>query len=463
MSSRRNWVLITIALGILLNPLNSSMISVAIARLQSVFHLTFTDASWIISTYYLASAIAQPVMGKVADRVGRKKVFLIGLVLAALSSLAAPFAPTFTWLIVFRLIQSAGSGAIFPAGMAIVRQWITDRQASALAFLGIFSSGAAAFGPSIGGFVMHWGDWPALFIVNFPFIIISFVMALWLLPPDRFDPVLANRGETVKSRLVPLLMRDLDAVGILSFAATIVLLLVFLLSLSTHPVWWTGAAGVAALLFFGWRELRAARPFIDLRMFRSNKAFSWIEIQFVTVNLIFYCIFFGMPEYLQEAAHFNAQQAGLIMLCVAGSSLIVSPITGQWVERSGSRPPLLLAGFCLTVGSILFVTLGAHTPIIWLLIVLFILGLSNGLNNIGLQTALFAVVPAATMGTASGLFMTARYMGTILSTVLLGFVFEHAIGVREIHRLGIIDAVFGALVIVMSLRVPKGRHRKAQA
>ncbi|KPV42473.1 MFS transporter [Alicyclobacillus ferrooxydans] len=453
---RRNLVLITVALGILLNPLNSSMISVAVARLQQVFSLSFSQVSWLISTYYLASAIAQPVMGKVADSVGRKRVFIIGLILVTVTSVTAPFAPTFAWLIALRLVQSIGSGALFPAGMAMVRQWVTERQSQAIAFLGIFSSGAAAFGPSIGGFAMHFGDWPALFMINLPIILVGILMAIFLLPPDKFDNSAEARSSGLKA-----LFGQLDLLGIGFFAAMIILVLVFLLSISQHAIWWTGIVGILLLAAFVWQELRVARPFIDLRMFKENMSFTWVEIQFVTVNIIFYCIFFGIPDYLQEARHFDAQVTGLLMLCIAGSSVIVSPLTGMWVEKSGSRPPLLLAGLCLTVGPILFLTITLHSSILWMSVVFFILGLSNGLNNIGLQTALFAASPAKMMGVASGLFMMARYMGTILSTVFLGFVFSRAIGTPELHTLGIALAIMGLLVIAMSLRLPKGRHGTA--
>jgi MFS family permease len=181
---RRVWLLLAIALGVLLNPLNSSMISVAIARFQHAFQLSFAAVSWIISTYYLASAIAQPVMGRVADLVGHKKMFLLGLAVVALSSLTAPLAPSFAWLIGFRLIQAVGSSVLYPAGMAIVRHRVRDGQAQALAFLAVFSSGAAAFGPTIGGLLLHWHDWPAIFIINIPIIIVGFILALWALPKD---------------------------------------------------------------------------------------------------------------------------------------------------------------------------------------------------------------------------------------------------------------------------------------
>ncbi|MGA9174779.1 MAG: MFS transporter, partial [Thermoactinomyces sp.] len=95
--------LIAIASGTLLNPLNSSMISMALHRIQEDFHLSFTTVSWLISSYYLASAIGQPVMGKIGDQLGRKNIFLIGLILVALSAFSAPWAPTFFILILARL------------------------------------------------------------------------------------------------------------------------------------------------------------------------------------------------------------------------------------------------------------------------------------------------------------------------------------------------------------------------
>jgi MFS family permease len=452
-NQRRYLFLVTIALGVLLNPLNSSMISVALTRLQHVFHLNFTSVSWLISTYYLASAIAQPVMGKIADTLGRKRVFLAGLVLVAVSSVTAPFAPSFGWLIALRLIQSIGSGAIYPAGMGIVRQYITQGQAQALAFLAVFSSGAAAFGPSIGGVLMHWGDWPSIFWVNFPFIVASLLLAVWILPSDRRQNLDGPDREPIRA-----LIQKLDVWGIILFALAIIMSLLFLLSLAETIKWGSGLLAVASILVFYVWETQSQMPFINLRMFRQNMAFTWVLLQFVTVNTIFYSIFFGMPTYLQEVRQFSPQNTGLIMLCVAGFGVIMAPIAGRWVALSGSRPPLLLAGFCMTIGSTLFLVLHNQSPVWWLAINLSVLGFSNGFNNVGLQTALFQVTPQEIISAASGLFQTARYMGTILSTVLLGVLFGNHLSTHEVRLLGIVLAALGLCVIWMSWRLPKKCH-----
>ncbi|HET7580302.1 MAG TPA: MFS transporter [Bacillales bacterium] len=441
-------LLAALGLGVLLNPLNSSMISVAMARLQQDFNLGFSTVSWLISTYYLASAITQPVMGKLSDLFGQKKVFLIGMVLVILSSTTAPLSPTFAWLIVFRLIQAIGSGAIYPAAMAIVRKYFDEGRARALAVMAVFASTAAAFGPSIGGFLIQWADWPAIFLINFPIIVIGFFLALWVLPKDQksSDPGGWTRFEWVK---------QLDIPGILTFAAMIVCGLFFLLQAKQQLIWWAGIVAVAAGMLFIRREWKSRTPFIDLHLFAKNHTLTWVHIQFVVVNIIFYSTFFGIPTYLQDLRGFSSRATGLLMLCIAGWSILISPLAGRWIERSGSRPALLLSSLFLTAGSILLVTWHMHTSVWWLAVVLCLFGFSNGFNNVGLQNALFENTPAEVIGTASGLFMTARYFGTILSTLMLGLLFGDQFQPGEIDWLGIALAIFGAFVIWMSWRLPK--------
>ncbi len=423
------------------------MIAIALDRIQHAFNLSFTNASWLISTYYLASAIAQPVMGKLADTVGPKRVFIAGIILVALSSATAPFSPTFGWLIILRLIQSAGSGAIFPAGMGMVRKFITEGQAKALAFLAVFSSGAAAFGPSVGGLLMHFGDWPMIFWVNFPFIVLSLLLGIWILPSD----------EITKDSRTPIreLLLKIDLPGICFFTGSVIFTLLFLLSITRKTIWWALWLSIIAIVLFFWRENRVKMPFINVSMFKQNMALSWVLIQFITVNIIFYSIFFGIPTYLQEVRHFSTRYTGLLMLFIAGFGVITSPIAGRLVEKYGSRPPLVFAGFCMTIGSGLYITLHDTSPVWWLAVILTVLGLSSGFNNVGLQTALFRVTPEQIISAASGLFQTARYMGTILSTVLLSILFGSSLSTNGLHQMGIILSIFGTLVILMSLRLPK--------
>ncbi|MCL6636546.1 MAG: MFS transporter [Alicyclobacillus sp.] len=435
------------------------MIAVAIARFQTVFRLDFDQVSWIISTYYLASAIAQPVLGKLADRFGHKRVFLAGLVLVGLSSGLAPFAPGFFWLLAFRVIQSIGTSAIYPSGMGIVRALIRDRQAQALAVLSIFNQTSAAFGPTLGGLLISWHDWPALFLVNFPLLLAGFCLALWVLPGEvprqgqSASPAAGHGGFRAWREI----WTDIDGLGIVWFSLTILGGLAFLLSLRLHPLWPALALAVAALVLFVWRELRAPQPFVDLRLFVHTPALSYVHGVTILVNLYFYAVFFAVPTYLQEVRHFDERVTGLWMLAMAVSGIVVSPPAGRWIDRSGPRPPLLLSGLIAVTGALLMTTFHPASPSWWVVTVLFILGMGNGFNGVALQTALLLTAPRNVMGTASGLYMTSRYLGTIGSSLLLGVVFGAAPSTGKLQLLACILGVCAALALAFSMRLPKGK------
>ncbi|WP_336773410.1 MFS transporter [Paenibacillus sp. MMO-58] len=457
MNTRDRWLMIAVGLGILLNPLNSSMISVAIARLQDDYKLDYTGVSWIIFSFYIASAVAQPVMGRASDLFGRRNIFLYGLVVAFLASLLAPLSPSFGWLIVFRIIQSIGTSMMVAVGMAIVRIYITDKQAAALSVLSIFLSGAAAIGPFVGGMLIHWWDWPAIFFVNIPFAIASYLLAWRTIPKDKPEtsPV---RGLTIRKWL------DLiDASGILLFTAGLVALLVGLLSAkSTGQVSLSyiviGLIGLISLGAFVRHELKAKSPFIPLRTIAQYPAMTWVNVQFILVNILFYSLFFGLPSYLQIVRHVSEFHTGMLMLSLGLCSLVASPLAGKWIDKSGPRPALFVSAILMVFGSVWIVTLNESSPVISVCIALAAFGISNGLNSVGMQTALFDSSPKEIIGVASGLFNTSRYLGTIISSLLTGIVMGGEFSFTGFRILGIILTVIALTLVLMSWR----RARSAQ-
>ncbi|WP_028550790.1 MFS transporter [Paenibacillus sp. UNC451MF] len=451
MNARSRWLMISVGLGILLNPLNSSMISIAIARLQNVYQLDFTGVSWIIFSFYIASAIAQPVMGRASDLFGRRKIFITGLVVAFISSLFAPLSPNFGWLIVFRIVQSIGTSMIVAVGMAIVRIYITEKQATALSVLSIFLSGAAAIGPFVGGVLIQWWDWPAIFFVNIPFVVASFFLAWRTIPKDESPSSVASNMSFRKW------YEMIDASGILLFTVGLVALLVGLMSetSSGHASLGyviVGLIGLVTLGAFVRHELKVTSPFIPLRTFAKYPAMTWVNVQFMLVNILFYSLFFGLPSYLQMVRHVSEFHTGILMLSLGLCSLVTSPLAGRWIDKSGPRPALLVSGMLMTSGSVWIVTLNQMSPVISVCLALAAFGISNGLNNVGMQAALFKSSPKEIIGVASGLFNTSRYMGTILSSLLLGIVMGGKFSFGGFRLLGIILTVIALSLVFMSLR-----------
>lgn len=437
-------MLAAIAAATLLNPLNSSMIAVALSRINHDFGMTFAEGSWIISVFYLVSAIAQPLMGRLSDLYGRKRVFLCGLVVSAMASMLAPLSPTFWWLVGFRVLQAAGTSALFPAGAAMIREHITERQASALGVLAVFSSTSAAFGPTIGGFLVRYGDWPLVFFVNLPFIVFSFVLGWRVLPADR-QVRKSERGEFAEELV------KLDPAGILLFAACVIGALLFLLSLRGSPDFPACGVALAAAGLFYLRERSARSPFLDLRGSLAHREVVSVYLQFVLVNVVYYCSFIGMPTYLQDARHIPADTTGTMMLALAGSGVVLTPLAARLIDRIGPKPGIIFAALCMVGGSILLSTVPARGGIPHLILALVILGSAGGFNNLGLQTALYGFVPQEEVGSASGLFQTSRYLGTILSTSLLGVEFASGVDTPHLHTVALGMAAVAALALLLAL------------
>ncbi|GAA4726008.1 MFS transporter [Brevibacillus fulvus] len=444
----RFWFLTAAATGVMLNPLNSSMISLALNRIQTDFQLSFSTVSWLISAFYLSSVIAQPIIGKLGDHFGKKFVFMCGLLLVAISALGAPWAPTFMLLLVMRLLQSVGSSAIYPAAMGLVRGHIRERQASALAVISVFTSATAALGPTIGGILVDFGDWPAIFIINFPVVLLSVILGMIYFPRDERS-----------SHKEPLtrVLRDLDIPGILLFAAGMALLVWFLLSLTVklHPL--SGIGGAVLLGVFIWREWNVEHAFIDIRMFQTNQSLGLVMVQFIMLNIFNYALFFGLPSYFQDELHFTVKASGYMMLLLSGFSMLITLFAGRWVDRSGFKKPLVAGTLCMLVGAILLATLFVSASIPVMACILALVGISYGLGNISLQAAMVQLTPPGMIGTTSGLFQASRYMGSILSSVALGLVFSHQISAAHFRVLAYIliaVSVFSCLVN-MKLREAK--------
>ncbi|UQZ36808.1 MFS transporter [Paenibacillus sp. PK3_47] len=461
MNARSRWLLISVSLGIMLNPLNSSMIAVAVARLQQAYQLDYASVSWIIFSFYIASAIAQPVMGKASDLFGRRRIFLTGLVVAFAASMLAPLSPSFGWLIGFRVVQSAGTSMMVAVGMAIVRIHITEKQGAALSVMSIFLSGAAAVGPFIGGMLIHWQDWQAIFLVNLPFVAVSFVLAWKMIPKE------APQSPVVQGMSIRKWSDFMDLPGILLFTAGLVILLTGLLSVSSsgqlsavHVM--LGAVGLVLLWMFVKHELKAASPFIPLRTFAKYPSMTWVNVQFMLVNVLFYAVFFGLPSYLQTVREISGFHTGILMLSLGLCSLAASPAAGRWIERSGPRPALTVSALLMTFGSVWLVMLTPDSPVISVCAALAAFGISNGLNSVGMQAALFQSSPKAIIGVASGLFNTSRYLGTIFSSLLINIVMGSQFSAGGLRRLGIILAVIALSLVFMSRR-SRGAEQSAEA
>ena len=433
-------------LGTLLNPLNSSMISVALLGVANDLHIDIPRATWLISSFYLVGATGMPLSGRLADLFGPRRVFRGGLIVVLVASVLAALAPNFAWLLVWRILQAFGSAAPSPAGQATFRAQTGSARppAQALGAVSIANNASAALGPVIGGIVVALAGWPGIFWVNVPFCLVGLLMSWRWLPPDKLDP---------PPRQLMAVLRELDLPGVALFTVAVVGLLAFLLSIGAVPEWWLlGAAAVAAVILV-LRERGMDDPFLDVRFLAQNRRLVQVYVQFAGVSLIFYGSFFGLPLWLQQVRHFGPALVGMVVLPISGVAVLLTPVAARLIARGGLRPTLLIGACTLLVGVLLQLTLDAETAIVAMVAVTAVMGVASGFNNLGLQAAMYQFAPAARMGTATGQFQTFRYIGATLCTALLGIIFVGAATTEGLHRLAFTLAPIAVLLIVATLRL----------
>jgi MFS family permease len=299
------------------------MIAVALLTLRADFRVSTTTATWLISGFYLAGAIGMPLMGRLADQFGPRRIFSLGLLLVGLTGALAPVAPTFGWLLLIRIVQAFGTAAAYPAGLAIMRA--RDRRgrapAGALGAVSVASSVSAALGPVLGGGLVALAGWPAIFLVNVPVTVVGLVLARRWLPADP-GPRVASGGAALPWWAA---WRTLDLPGVALFSGVLAGVLGFLLSLSARPLWSLLPCAVLAAILLLLRERRVSSPFLDVRLLAANRPLVGVYAQFAAVNLVFYAVFFGLPLWLEEARRFAPDTAGLLLLPVAGVGVLVTP------------------------------------------------------------------------------------------------------------------------------------------
>jgi MFS family permease len=431
----------SVGLGTLLQPLNSSMIAVALVAIGTDFHAGSSQTNWLVSGLYLATAVSAPTAGRLADLVGARRVFLSGLTLVAIVSALAPFAPSLGWLIVARVLLGIGTGAQFPAGVAMIRRIADHRKASAVGALGllsVFAQTSAALGPSVGGFLVGSFDWQAIFLVNLPVAAIAGLCVLRLVPKDPPRPADDDRR----------LLHELDVPGLILFTATMTALMLLLLSLTTRPLWWLLAVAVPLAIVFVLRERRAASPFVDVRLLARSAPLSLGYLRTMITYVAFYAIFYGLPSWLEQGRGLDPTQVGLVVLPIATLGAITVALATRLARHHSHRLLLgigsagLLAGGCA-------LAFGVHagTPIVVLVLISALLGVPNGFNGLGNQLAVYSAAPPEVAGAAAGLFRTSQYVGANLAAAAIALVFAGPASDLGLHRLGLLVGGLAAILL----------------
>lgn len=447
-----------LSLGTMLNPLNSTMITVALVAIARDLDATFVEVSWIITVFYLVSCTAQPVLGRFADRFGPKRIFVSGMVVVLVAAVWGSLARDIVNLSAARGLLALGTACAYPSAVNLLGRWVRPGPASVRALGGIqvMNFLGMALGPAAGGLVLAAVDWSAQFWINVPLALIALVVVAVWAPADshrgiaeapadsRAAQAADSRGPGRRHTFAGVFFAA-DVPGILAFTCAMSAIILALLDSLPGLRWALVALSLAAGLLFIWWELRAPVPFLDLRSLRRNPTLLRVLLQFAVFNVVFYLVLFAFPQFLEVIEGVPVVRVGLYMALLAVVSAITVLPAARLIQRWGLTPVLVVATAILAAALIMMWLIGTESTWWSTIAVLVLFGVPYGLIPLALNQAMFASARTGAVGVAAGLFQLSRYMGAVIAIVIM------AVIVGELMTPGAWKAIVGAMAVVSAL------------
>ncbi|MFE5185622.1 MFS transporter [Streptomyces sp. NPDC056628] len=431
---RRLLVLAICCMSLLIVSLDNTVLNVALPALQRDLHASTSGLQWTIDAYTLVLASLLMLAGSTADRIGRKRVFMAGLVVFTIGSALCSLAPGLNALIAFRMVQAVGGSMLNPVAMSIITNTFTDprERARAIGVWGAVVGVSMAAGPLIGGLLVETVGWRSIFWVNLPVGLAALLLTLRFVPESRAAK--PRRADPVGQVLVIVLF------GALTYA------IIEAPTAPTAEVLAFGGLALAALISLLLYEPRRTEPLIDLRFFRSAP-FSGATVIAVSAFAALGGFLFLSTLYLQNVRGLDALHAGLWMLPMAALCFVCAPLAGRVVGNRGPRLPLLIAGVSMTVCGVLFAAFEAETTNATLVLGYVLFGLGFGFVNAPITNTAVSGMPRAQAGVAAAVASTSRQLGQALGVAVVGAVLASGVGTAS-YRTAFVTAARPAWWIV---------------
>jgi EmrB/QacA subfamily drug resistance transporter len=421
---RSPWaILAVLCIGLFMILLDGTIVNIAIPHIMTSLDTGLSGVEWVMNAYILAFAVTLVTFGRLGDLYGRRRLYVTGMALFTLASLACGLAPSISWLIVFRVVQGLGGAAMMPATLSIVAAvFPPGRRGAAMGVWGGVSGLATAIGPSLGGLIVDSASWRWIFLINIPIGMLGVLLALRIVPESK------NRGavETL----------DLPGVGLFSVA---LFCLTFAL-IEGQNYGWTSltilglfAAALVGLLLFYAQEHRVRQPLIDFSLFRKIDFLAG-NITGLLLSASMMGVFFMIPIFLQTVLGFSALKAGLVMSPMSVVIIFAAPLAGMMSDRVGSKWIVALGMLLLAFGIAWMAgltpwheQLTPDTTPMMLLFPFIVAGIGIGFAVAPVTSAVMATAPPERVGNASGVLSTMRQVGSLMGIAILGAVLQNRI------------------------------------
>ena len=418
---RRLLILGICCLSLLLVGLDSTIVNVALPSIHRSLHASLAGLQWVIDAYTLVIASLLMLAGSTADRLGRRRIFKIGLLSFTFGSALCAIAPSLNALIAARVIQAAGGSMLNPVAVSIVRNVFTDpkEHARAIGLWGSTIGVSMGLGPVLGGVLVDTVGWRYVFLVNLPIGLAAYVLAVLYIPESR----------AAHARRIDPLGQVLVIVGLASLTYAII---------EGQKHGWGSpeivtlfTVAIVCFVTLVLYELRRHEPLIDVRFFRSAP-FSGASVAAICAFGAFGAFLFINTIYLQDARHYSALHAGLCTLPIAAVTGVLAPFSGRWIAARGTRGPMLTAAFAFIASPLLLLGLSVHTSMMVVFASYVLFGIGFGLINAPITNTAVSGMPPAQAGVAAAVGSTSRQVGATMGIAVIGAV----VGASSGHTFG---------------------------
>jgi EmrB/QacA subfamily drug resistance transporter len=413
-ASRVRLLLVT-CIALFMAMLDNLVLGVALPSIQKAFDAGLSDLEWFMNAYTLAFAVLLIPFSALGDTIGRKKVFVLGVVVFTLGSLFSGFSQSSIQLIIARTMQGIGGAAIVPLSLTLVNAaFPADKRAAAIGLWSGISGLGLSIGPLVGGLIMEGAPWQVIFFVNVPIGIAAFLFGLrWL--PESFGT-----------------KKPFDPIGIL-LLTTGLFGLVFGLERGNSEGWGSATVvtslivgGAMLLLFYFW-ERKRTQPFVRFDLFR-NRNYSAVVFAGFWMNAGVFGAIFLLTLFLQQAQGNSPLGAGLKEMAWTTATMIAAPIAGLAISRFGTKTVLLTGLFlqaaALASFALLILVKGPTVSFYYMLPAMMAAGAGMGLSFTPLSHGSMTAVPEEAAGEASGVGNSARELGGVFGIAISGLNFQ---------------------------------------
>lgn len=398
---------LAVSLGLFLVFLDSTVVNISLPNIMNDYHINLNLASWIINSFVLTLAILLITLGKIADFFGRIRIFLIGVIVFAISSLLCGMAPTVEVLIAARVLQGIGGAMIIPTSMMLVRTAVPpEKLGLAMGIWGAVGALAVAIGPSLGGVVTEFINWRWIFYINVPVIMIAF----------PFIIVAFKGSKDVKSPF------KLDVLGVIVVSMALYFLTFAILQ--GEKLGWTSTTiymyftiSLIATLLFIFIEKRTNIPLVDFTIFKNQHYLGGILSNFLGGILLMGTLIL-LPIYLTQVKEISTLHASFLITPLSAVMLVVAPIVGRLIDKIGYQIPMFFGYVFTVIGFVFLLKLTPDTEFSMLITMMSLLGTGLGIIMVTSVTVCTVSVSEKHVSLGSGIFATARNLGGALGVSL---------------------------------------------